>query len=142
AINKFSLKTGELIDTDLIIIGIDVTPNTKFAKEIGIDIGDSGAIQANKYLETKIPHIYAIDDSAESYNLVTGNPIYRPLGSTANKMGRILGARLTGGNLEHKGILGTGIVRVFDMTIAQTGLTEKEAIDLDIDIDVLHNVKP
>lgn len=57
-------------------------------------------------------------------------------------MGRILGDRLTGGNLEHKGILGTGIVRIFDMTIAQTGLTEKETIDLDIDIDVLHNVKP
>ncbi|POC76364.1 dehydrogenase, partial [Vibrio vulnificus] len=87
-------------------------------------------------------HIYAIGDVAESYNLITGDPIYRPLGSTANKMGRILGDRLTGGNLEHKGILGTGIVRIFDMTIAQTGLTEKEAIDLDIDIDVLHNVKP
>ena len=74
------------------------------------------------------PHIYAIGDVAESYNLITGDPIYRPLGSTANKMGRILGDRLTGGNLEHKGILGTGIVRIFDMTIAQTGLTEKKLL--------------
>ena len=65
-INRVSLKTGELIDTDLIIIGIGVTPNTKLAKEIGINIGKSGAIQTNKYFETNIPHIYAIGDVAES----------------------------------------------------------------------------
>src|SRR5699024_12529133 len=99
-INRVSLKTGELIDTDLIIIGIGVTPNTKLAKEIGINIGESGAIQTNKYLETNITHIYAIGDAAESYNLITGNHIYILLGSIANKICSILVDRLICGIIE------------------------------------------
>ena len=74
--------------------------------------------------------------------MITGQPLWRPLGSTANKMGRIAGDAITGGDLTHRGILGTGIFRVFDLTVAQTGLTEREAHAAGCDVAVLHNIKP
>ena len=89
-----------------------------------------------------VPHIYAVGDVAESYSVITDKPIYRPLGSTANKMGRIAGDIITGGTLEHRGILGTGIVRVFDLAVAYTGLTEKEAKLEGLETAILYNIKP
>jgi NADPH-dependent 2,4-dienoyl-CoA reductase/sulfur reductase-like enzyme len=74
--------------------------------------------------------------------LLTKKPIYRPLGSTANKMGRITGDQITGGNLEFRGIMGTAIFKVFDMTVAQTGFTEKEALREGYNIVVSHVTKP
>ncbi|MFC3899704.1 FAD-dependent oxidoreductase [Aliicoccus persicus] len=142
SINQIVLQSGRTIDTDMVILAVGIKPNTSLAERIGVKIGDTGAIQVNKHLETNIPHVYAIGDVAESFSIVSGQPLYRPLGSTANKMGRILGDHLTGGDLEHKGILGTGIVRIFDMTIAQTGLTEKETNRLNMNVDVIHNIKP
>ena len=105
---------------------------------LGIELGASGAIKVNKTMQTSLPHIYAVGDVAESYSLITGQSLYRPLGSTANKMGRIVGDIITGGSLEHRGILGTGIVRVFDLTVAYTGITENEAQELGIDVAVLY----
>lgn len=142
SVEQLVLQSGETINTDMVILAVGVKPNTALAEKIGVKIGATGAIQVNSYLETNEPHIHAIGDVAESFSIVSGEPLYRPLGSTANKMGRIVGDRLTGGDLEHKGILGTGIVRVFDMTIAQTGLTEKDANQLNMNVDVIHNIKP
>ncbi|MCQ2010171.1 FAD-dependent oxidoreductase [Sporolactobacillus sp. STSJ-5] len=135
-------NTGEIIDTDMVILATGVRPNTKLAKEAGITIGGTGAVQVDKKMRTNVSTIYAVGDVAESYSLITGKPIYRPLGSTANKMGRIAGDVITGGRLEHRGILGTGIVRVFDMAVAQTGLTEEEARKAGYDLAVLFNIKP
>ncbi|MEK2481517.1 FAD-dependent oxidoreductase, partial [Lactobacillus acidophilus] len=90
--------------------------------------GNTGAIAVNSKMQTNLPHIYAVGDVAESYSVITGKPIYRPLGSTANKMGRIAGDVITGGTLEHRGVLGTGILRVFDLAIGQTGMNETEAL--------------
>ncbi len=73
---------------------------------------------------------------------MTGKPVYRPLGSTANKNGRIAGVSVTGGSLEFRGILGTGILKIFDMTVAQTGLSEREALELGYDVAVCHNIRP
>lgn len=133
---------NELLETDMVILATGVRPNTKLAREIGVAIGTTGAIQVNKKMQTNVPDVYAVGDVAESFSLITGRPIYRPLGSTANKMGRIAGDAITGGSLEHRGILGTGIVRVFDMAVAQTGLTEKEARKAGYGIAVLYNIKP
>src|SRR5699024_12420417 len=91
--------------------------------KIKVVISDSNKI--NNKMQTTVSHIYAVGDVAESYSVITDKPIYRPLGSTANKMGRIAGDIITGGTLEHRGISGTGIVRVFDLAVAYTGLTEK-----------------
>ncbi|MCU9612549.1 FAD-dependent oxidoreductase [Caldibacillus lycopersici] len=135
-------KSGKVIDTDMVILATGVRPNTKLAKEIGVEIGSTGAIKVNKKMQTNLPNIYAVGDVAESYSVITGQPLYRPLGSTANKMGRIAGDIITGGDLEHRGILGTGIVRVFDLAIAYTGLNEQEALDYGFNVEILHNIKP
>lgn len=142
SVTAVKTNENELLDTDIVILATGIRPNTKLAQELGIAIGATGAIEVNKKMQTSVNNIYAVGDVAESYSLITRKPIYRPLGSTANKMGRIAGDVITGGNLEHRGILGTGIVRVFDMAVAQTGLTEKEAREEGYDIAVLYNIKP
>lgn len=140
--NNVVTASGNEIASDIVFLAIGVRPNTKLAKEIGVEIGQTGAIAVNKQMETNLPNVYAVGDVAESYSVITGQPIYRPLGSTANKMGRIAGDVITGGSLEHRGILGTGILRVFNLAVGQTGLSEKEALDLGYDVEVLHNIKP
>lgn len=141
-VHKVLLKSVQIIDTDFVIMTVGVKPNVALAEKAGIAIGPTGAIRVNKKMQTNMPDIYACGDCTESYSLITNKPLYRPLGSTANKMGRIAGNQMSGGNLEFRGILGTGIFKVFDMTVAQTGLTEKEAIKEGFDIVVCHNIKP
>ncbi|MGD6942588.1 FAD-dependent oxidoreductase [Cytobacillus gottheilii] len=135
-------KSGETIVADIVILATGVRPNAQLAKEIGVTIGTSGAIAVNSKMQTNLPNVYAVGDVAESYSVITGKPIYRPLGSTANKMGRIAGDVITGGSLEHRGILSTGILRVFDLAVGQTGMNEVEALEEGYDIEVLHNIKP
>lgn len=141
-VNQVVLKSGKKVDTDLVIMAVGVRPNVELARNAGVEIGQTGAIKVNTRMQTNIEDIYACGDCAESYSLITKNAIYRPLGSTANKMGRITGDQVTGGGLEFRGILGTGIFKIFDMTVAQTGLTEKEAIKEGYDVVVCHNIKP
>jgi len=133
---------GTIFSADIFVLATGVKPNTALAKSMGIKLGITGAIEVNDKLETNLPNVYAVGDVAESFDCITRLPIYRPLASTANKMGRIAGDVITGGNLRHKGILGTGILRFFDLTIAQTGLTEKDALANDIVITTLYNIKP
>ncbi|MFB5345717.1 FAD-dependent oxidoreductase [Enterococcus faecalis] len=130
------------IKSDLVILAAGVMPNTSLVQSTSIQLGESGAIKVNKKMQTTVPHIYAVGDVAESYSVITDKPLYRPLGSTANKMGRIAGDVITGGALEHRGILGTGIVRVFNLAVAYTGLTEKEAQAEGFETAVLYNIKP
>ncbi|MEK4947249.1 MAG: FAD-dependent oxidoreductase [Carnobacterium inhibens] len=130
------------IEPDIVILSAGVRPNTELAKKIGVEIGTSGAIAVNKKMQTNLSNVYAVGDVAESFSVITGKPIYRPLGSTANKMGRIAGDVMTGGNLEHRGVLGTGIFRIFDLHVGQTGLTEKEAKIAGYEVEVLYSIKP
>lgn len=139
---EIQTKSGKTMETGLVILATGVRPNVKLAKAIGVMVGDSGAIVVNNKMQTNLPDIYAVGDVAESYSLITGKPLYRPLGSTANKMGRIAGDVITGGSLEHRGILGTGILRVFDLAVGQTGMNETEALKEGYDIEILHNIKP
>ncbi|MCP3033089.1 FAD-dependent oxidoreductase [Halobacillus sp. A1] len=143
-ITEHSVKTqsGKEIEADIVCLAIGVRPNTQIAKDAGVETGSTGAIAVNAKMQTNLPDVYAVGDVAESFSLITEQPIYRPLGSTANKMGRIAGDVMTGGELEHRGILGTGILRVFQLDVGQTGLSEKEALDHGYDVEVLHNIKP
>lgn len=142
AIASLETTGGGNIVTDMVILATGVVPNTELVDNLPIQVGESGAISVNKKLQTSVPDIYAVGDVAESYSIITGKPIYRPLGSTANKMGRTVGDILTGGTLEHRGILGTGIVRVFDLDIAYTGLSETEALAEGYEIETLYSIKP
>ncbi len=136
------LSSGEELEAELVILATGVRPNVSLAKEAGIVLGETGAIKVNSYMETSVEGVYGAGDCIEQYHSVTGKPVYRPLGSTANKTGRIAGNNVTGGNLEFRGVLGTGIYKIFDLTVAQTGLTEKEAVKEGYDISVSHNIKP
>ena len=136
------LKDGTILDAPMVIIATGITPNTKVAKEAGVEIGVTRAIKVNKFMETNLKDVYAVGDCAEQYNLITGKPAYVPLGSTANKTGRIAGINMTGGQVEFRGILGTAIYRIFDLTVAQTGLTEREALKEGFKVSVKQNRFP
>ena len=140
--DKVILEDGSEIDSDMVIMATGVKPNTLLAKEMGVEIGVTGAIKVNNKMQTNIKDVYACGDCIETFSLITGSPVYRPLGSTANKTGRIAGDVLTGGTLEYRGNLSTGIFKLFDMTIASTGLSEKEAIAEGYEIVTCHNIKP
>ncbi|WP_106449028.1 FAD-dependent oxidoreductase [Trichococcus alkaliphilus] len=142
AIKKVVTTKGATIETDIVILAAGVSPNTQLAKEIGVTIGATGAIAVNSKMQTNLPDVYAVGDVAESFSVITGKPIYRPLGSTANKMGRIAGDVITGGNLEHRGVLGTSIFRLFNLHVGQTGLTEKEAKAAGYFVEIIFNIKP
>ncbi|MCE5201427.1 MAG: FAD-dependent oxidoreductase [Synergistaceae bacterium] len=136
------LSDGKEIKTDMVLLSTGVHPNTELAKAAGIELGVAGAIRVDTKMQTSINNIYACGDCIEQFHVVTGKHVYRPLGSTANKTGRIAGDCVTGGSLEFRGILGTGIFKIFDMTVAQTGLSEREARELGYDVEVCHNIKP
>ena len=140
--DKIKLSNGENVLADMIIMATGVKPNISLAKAARIDIGETGALKVNVRMETNVPDIYACGDCIETFSSITGKPVYRPLGSTANKTGRIAGDSLSGGKLQYKGNLSTGIFKLFDMAIGSTGLNEKEAIKEGYDVIVCHNIKP
>lgn len=126
-VKQAETASGKIINSDMVILAIGVVPNSELAKEAGIESGETGAIKVNKLMQTGFPDIFAAGDCAEMINFITGKNIWVPLGSTANKTGRIAAINITGGHEEFKGILGSMVVKIFDYTAAKTGLSEKEA---------------
>ncbi len=114
---------------DLAILATGVRPNVRLARDARIVIGPTGAIRTDSRMETSVRGVFAAGDCAETTHLVTGKPYWFPLGSTANKEGRVAGANIVGGRKTFDGVLGTSILKVFDTTAARTGLTAKEAAD-------------
>jgi NADPH-dependent 2,4-dienoyl-CoA reductase/sulfur reductase-like enzyme len=140
--NAVRLSDDTEIDADFVLVSAGVRPNTTLAKEAGIELGVTGAIKVDNTMKTNLSDVYACGDCIEQFHVVTGKPVYRPMGSTANKTGRIAGDCITGGELSFRGILGTGIFRVFELTVAQTGLSEREAKEQGYEVAVCHNTKP
>ncbi|MGL4789983.1 MAG: FAD-dependent oxidoreductase [Anaerotignaceae bacterium] len=140
--NHVIVSENKKISADMVIIATGVRPNVELAKKANINLGDTGAIAVNTKMETNIKDIFACGDCIETYSLITNKGVYRPLGSTANKTGRIAGDSLTGGKLTYKGNLSTGIFKIFQYTVATTGMTEEEAKKEGYNIEVCHNIKP
>ncbi|WMJ87996.1 FAD-dependent oxidoreductase [Anaerocolumna sp. MB42-C2] len=136
------LSDGQVIEAEMVLLSTGVRPNTELAKTAGIELGASGGIKVNSKMKTSQKDIYACGDCIEQFHVITGKPIFRPLGSTANKTGRIAGDSITGGNLEFRGILGTGIFKIFDLSVGQTGLSEREATEQGYEVVICHNIKP
>ncbi len=136
------LADGTNVSADIVLLSTGVRPNSELAIAAGIATGVSGAILVNERMETNVPDIYACGDCIEQFHVVTGKQVYRPLGSTANKTGRIAGDCATGGTLRYRGTLGTGIFRVLGLNVGQTGLGEREAREAGYDAVVCHNIKP
>jgi NADPH-dependent 2,4-dienoyl-CoA reductase/sulfur reductase-like enzyme/rhodanese-related sulfurtransferase len=119
---------GREIRADLVLVAVGIRPNVELARKAGLDVGATGGIKVNEYMQTSDPNIFAAGDCIETVNLVTGKPTLAPFGSAANKQGRAAGANAIGRRLAVKGVLGTAIVKVFDLTVAKTGLSEREAM--------------
>jgi CoA-dependent NAD(P)H sulfur oxidoreductase len=115
------------VPCDMVVISAGFRPNTELAAEAGIEIGRTGAIRTDDRMETNVRGVYAAGDCAEVTHLVTGRPTYIPLGTTANKCGRVAGANAAGGRERFPGIVGTSIVGIFGMGFATTGLSVADA---------------
>ena len=125
--NKIKTASGNEIETDMIIICAGVRPNVDIAKECGIEIGTTGAVKVDKLMRTSIEDIYACGDCAEKTHIVSGEKVWIPLGSTANKEGRCAAMNAAGVYCEFEGVLGSTVTRCLNTTIAMTGLTERDA---------------
>lgn len=112
---------------DLVVLAAGLRPNVTLAAESGVAIGPTGAIQTSDRMETSLHGVYAAGDCVETLHLVSGRPAWIPLGTTANKMGRVAGAVAAGRRERFPGIIGTSIVRVGGLGIAFTGLSERQA---------------
>ena len=126
--NGIKTNTERKIDSDLIVVGTGVTPNSEIARDAGAVIGHSNAIEVDEYMRTNIPDIFAAGDCATARNYITNKDMYLPLGTTANKQGRIAGENAAGGNATFRGIAGSAITKVFDLFVGKTGLSSEEAL--------------
>jgi NADPH-dependent 2,4-dienoyl-CoA reductase/sulfur reductase-like enzyme/rhodanese-related sulfurtransferase len=126
AVSKVITNSAE-IETQLVLIAVGTRPNIALARDAGLKIGLKGGITVNEHLQTSNPDIYAGGDCVENVNQITGEMILVPLGSTANKHGRVIGTNVTGGSDIFPGVMGTAIAKVFDLTVGRVGCTEKEA---------------
>jgi len=122
------------IPSDLVIVAAGVQPNSELAREAGIELGVKGAIQVNKRMETNIPDIYAAGDCATAWHELYQDDVYIPLGTTANKQGRIAGENAVGGSAQFSGVIGTAIMKVMDLGVGRTGLSSREAEKLGLNL--------
>ncbi len=115
------------VSADLVLLAIGTQPNVDLARVAGIRCGSASAIAVDDHLRTNLPDIFAAGDCAEHWHRLLQRPTWVPLGTTANKQGRIAGRNAAGGDEAFAGIVGTAITRVFDLEVGRTGLTEREA---------------
>ena len=111
----------------LVLVSVGVRPNVALAKEAGIALGETGAIRVDASMRTSAPLVFAAGDCAEATHLVSGHAVWVPLGTTANKQGKVAGADASGADERFPGIVGTAAFRVFDLEVARTGLGGSEA---------------
>ncbi len=132
------LKDGEPLKTDMVILAIGVAPDTRLAKDAGISLGIKNSIVVNERMETSVPDIYAVGDAVEVHHRITGQKALISLAGPANKQGRIAADNICGGNSSYKGSQGSSVIKIFDMTVATTGLNEQAAKQAGIDCDKVY----
>lgn len=132
--HKVILQKGE-ITTDMIILSVGVRPETKLAKDCGITLNQRGCIIVDNHMKTNIPNIYAVGDAIEVQDFISGKSTFIPLAGPANKQGRIAADNIAGYDSKYTGTQGSAVLKLFDMTVATTGLNEKSILNLGIDYD-------
>jgi NADPH-dependent 2,4-dienoyl-CoA reductase/sulfur reductase-like enzyme/rhodanese-related sulfurtransferase len=115
------------IEADAVLMSLGIRPQVELAIQVGLKIGETGAIWVNEKMETSVEGIYAAGDCAETTHLLTGKKVWIPLGSTANKQGRVVGINVCGGDATFPGVWGTTIFKCFDFNVAKTGFNMEEA---------------
>ena len=124
---KVHTNTNLTIDTDLVILSIGVSPESKLAKDAGLELGIANSIKVNEYYQTSDENIYAVGDAIEVPHFVTGKETLIPLAGPANKQGRAVAENVLGLSIrKDKGVQGSSVIKVFDLTVAATGLNEKQ----------------
>lgn len=120
------LNSGKQVPADMVLLSIGVRPETKLAKEAGLEIGSLGGIAVNDFMQTSHPDIYALGDAVQVKHLVTGKPALIPLAGPANKQGIVVANNIVFGNKDtYPGTMGTSIAKVFDLTVATAGANAK-----------------
>ena len=120
------LKSGKTIPADMVLLSIGVRPATALAQQAGLELGETGGIRVDEHLETSVKDIYAVGDAIEYLHPLTGKPWLNYLANPANRQGRIVADNMALGNTtSYEGAIGTSIAKVFDMTVASTGLAAK-----------------
>jgi len=122
------------LPADIVILGLGVRPNIALASEAGIAVGDKGGIVTDTRMETSVGGVWAAGDCVESVDRITGLPVVVALGTHANKQGRVVGINATGGDVRFPGVVGTAVSKICVYEVARTGLTEREAAQLHLDV--------
>ena len=124
---SLDFDNGSNISADMVVLAVGVTPENTLAKKIGLELGVKGAIKVNAKMETSIPDIYAVGDAVEVKHFITDKDSVIALAGPANKQGRIVADNICGINSEYKGSQGSSVIKLFDMTVATTGINEQQA---------------
>ena len=132
------LESGKIVTTDMVILSIGVSPDTKFLQGSGINLGEKGHIFVNENLETNLKGVYALGDSILVKNYITNQNVGIPLAGPANRQGRIVAGNIVGRNEKYKGSLGTAIIKIFELTGASTGLNERSLKQLNITYEKIY----
>ena len=131
------LKDSAPLHGDMVVLAIGVTPDTKLAKEAGLELGIKDAIVVNNRMETSVPDIYAAGDAVQIKHSVTGEDALISLAGPANKQGRIIADNICGGDSRYLGSQGSSVIKIFDMTAATTGINETNARKAGLNADTV-----
>jgi len=131
------LKEEAPLHADMVVLAIGVTPDTALAKEAGLALGIKGAIVVNDRMETSVPDIYAAGDAVQVKHFVTGEDALISLAGPANKQGRIIADQICGLDSRYNGSQGSSVIKIFDMTAALTGISERSARAAGLDVDTV-----
>ncbi|MDD2998488.1 MAG: FAD-dependent oxidoreductase, partial [Candidatus Riflebacteria bacterium] len=135
---KVILSSGDKIDADVVVMAIGVRPENGLAKDSGLEIGVTGGIKVNAMMQTSDPFVYAVGDAVEVKDLMTNKPALIPLAGPANRQGRIAADNISGLSREYRDTQGSAVCKVFDLTFAMTGLSEKQAVKNSIRYDKVY----
>lgn len=123
---KVLTGSGKELVTDLVVMAIGVRPNTKLAKDCGIEVTQRGFIAVNDHMQTSDPDIYAVGDAVQVSSFITGGPTTLALAGPASRQGRVAADNIAGRDMTFKGVKGTSVVKVFDLTVASTGMNSRQ----------------
>lgn len=135
---QIELSSGKRISTEMTLLSIGVRPESVLASDAGLPVNDRGGIQVNEYMQTADPSIYAIGDAIEVRDYVLQSQAFIPLAGPANRQGRLVADHIYGKTNGYKGTLGSSIAKVFDLTVAATGVNEKRLKQMNIPYQAIH----
>jgi CoA-dependent NAD(P)H sulfur oxidoreductase len=138
-----------VIPADIVLVAVGVRPLSSLAADAGVELGERGAIKVDSQMRTSAPDVYAAGDCATTSDILTGEQVWMPLGSTARKQGRLAAEAMFGGESTFPGVQGTAVVKCFDHTVGRTGLDEAQAkkagfdpVAVQVEAESLHSYYP